>query len=155
MDYEWCHISNKHIFINFYFLQPQHTNTKPRIETFVPTKSRPQLSDFQAFVINVIAALIPYHQNFSSQTQNRMITCLRPGLLSLENTPRVCIQAFTVMLMEILELMLRHLAEILFDMSRMSTTLNVAVPVLEFLSSNLFNMHLNFFLLIPNHLTIK
>lgn len=39
------------------------------------------------------------------------------------------------MLMEILELMLRHLAEILFDMSRMSTTLNVAVPVLEFLSS--------------------
>lgn len=64
-----------------------------------------------------------------------MIGCLRPGLLSLENTPRVCIQAFTVMLMEILDLMLRHLAEILFDMSRMSTTLNVAVPVLEFLSS--------------------
>lgn len=116
-------------------MQQQHTNPKPRIETFVPAKSRPQLSDFQAFVINVIAALIPYHQNFSSQIQNRMITCLRPGLLSLENTPRVCIQAFTVMLMEILELMLRHLAEILFDMSRMSTTLNVAVPVLEFLSS--------------------
>lgn len=64
-----------------------------------------------------------------------MIQCLRPGLLSLENTPRVCIQAFTVMLMEILELILRHLADILFDMSRMSTTLNVAVPVLEFLSS--------------------
>lgn len=116
----------------------QQLNTKPRIETFVPAKNKPQLSDFQAFVINVIAALIPYHQNFSSQIQNRMITCLRPGLLSLENTPRVCIQAFTVMLMEILELMLRHLAEILFDMSRMSTTLNVAVPVLEFLSSKFF-----------------
>lgn len=121
-------------------MQPKHTNTYPRIEIFVPAKNKSQPispSDFQAFVINVIAALIPYHQSFSSQIQNRMITCLRPGLLSLENTPRVCIQAFTVMLMEILELMLRHLAEILFDMSRMSTTLNVAVPVLEFLSSKL------------------
>lgn len=46
-------------------------------------------------------------------------------------------QAFTVMLMEMLELMLRHLADILLDMSRMSTTLNVAVPVLEFLSSKM------------------
>lgn len=97
-------------------------------------------------VINTIAALIPYHQNLSAQIQNRMITCLRPGLLSLENTPRVCIQAFTVMLMEILDLMLRHLAEILFDMSRMSTTLNVAVPVLEFLSSKKSLFHLNFHL---------
>lgn len=119
-----------------HFFQSQHSNNKPRIDTFVPTSLKPQLSDFQALVINSIAALIPYHHNLSGQIQNRMITCLRPGLLALENTPRVCIQAFTVMLMEILELMLRHLAEILFDMSRMSTTLNVAVPVLEFLSSN-------------------
>lgn len=120
------------------YSQQQHPNNKLRFDTFVPATHKPQLSDFQAFVINVIAALIPYHQNLNSQIQNRMITCLRPGLLSLENTPRVCIQAFTIMLMEILDLMLRHLAEILFDMSRMSTTLNVAVPVLEFLSSKLF-----------------
>lgn len=116
-------------------MQTQHPNNKPRIDTFISSTNKPQLSDFQALVITAIAALIPYHQNLSSQIQNRMITCLRPGLLSLENTPRVCIQAFTVMLMEILELILRHLADILFDMSRMSTTLNVAVPVLEFLSS--------------------
>lgn len=122
-------------FFRFDVLQQQLTNTKPRIDTFVPAKSRPQLSDFQAYVINVVAALIPYHQGINTPIQNRMIGCLRPGLLSLENTPRVCIQAFTVMLIEIQDLMLRHLAEILFDMSRMSTTLNVAVPVLEFLSS--------------------
>lgn len=121
-------------FLRFIF-QSQHSSNKQRIDTFVPSSLKPQLSDFQALSINSIAALIPYHHNLSGQIQNRMITSLRPGLLALEHTPRVCIQAFTVMLMEILELMLRHLPEILFDMSRMSTTLNVAVPVLEFLSS--------------------
>lgn len=103
---------------------------------FVPSSHKPQFADFQALIINTTAALIPYHQNLTVQTQSRIITSLRPGLLSLDITPRVCVQAFTIMLMEILELMLRHLADILLDMSRMSTTLNVAVPVLEFLSSN-------------------
>lgn len=65
---------------------------------------------------------------------NRIIVqSLRPGLLSLD--PHVCVHAFTVMLLEVLEIMLRHLPDILLDMSKMSTTLNVAVPVLEFLSS--------------------
>lgn len=102
---------------------------------FIPSSQRPQSSDFQALVINTIAALIPYHQNLSLQTQNRIISHLRPGLLSLEITPRVCVQAFTIMLMEVLDLMLRHLPDILLEMSRMSTTFKVAVPVLEFLSS--------------------
>lgn len=88
-------------------------------------------------ILNTIAAFIPYHQQLTGATQNRIVSSLRPGLLSLDITPRVCVQAFTIMLMEILELMQRHLADILSDMSRMSTTLNVAVPVLEFLSSKI------------------
>lgn len=135
--------------IIIFFLQQQQLNNKSRIETIIPPQPippppipiKPTLTDAQALVINVIPALIPYHQSLSRDIQNRMITCLRPGLLSLENTPRVCIQAFTIMLMEILELMLRHLAEILFEMSRMSTTLNVAVPVLEFLSSKFIDIY--------------
>lgn len=47
------------------------------------------------------------------------------------------------MLLEMLELMLRHLPDILLEMSKMSTTLNVAVPVLEFLSSKLLFIDLN------------
>lgn len=62
-----------------------------------------------------------------------IVQSLRPGLLSLD--PHVCVHALTVMLLEVLEIMLRHLPDILTDMSKMSTTLNVAVPVLEFLSS--------------------
>lgn len=91
-------------------------------------------------ILAIVAALIPYHHGVDStlclspQTMNRIIIqSLRPGLLSLD--PHVCVHAFTVMLLEVPEIMLRHLPEILLEMSKMSTTLNVAVPVLEFLSS--------------------
>lgn len=109
---------------------------KSRLDLIVPASHRPQSSDFQGSVINTIAALIPYYQHITKQNQNRIITLLRPGLLlSLDITPRVCVQAFTVLLNELLDLMLRQLPEILCEMSRMSTTLRVAVPLLEFLST--------------------
>lgn len=116
----------------------QHKTFKGRIEIFITSK--PVLSDFQSLILATIAALIPYHQYLRQPTQNGIINSLRPGLLSLD--PYVSVQAFTVMLLEMLELMLRHLADILLDMSKMSTTLNVAVPVLEFLSSK-FTFKLN------------
>lgn len=110
--------------------------SKSRIDLFTPSSQRPQSSDFQGLVINTIAALIPYHPYIGHTNRNRIITQLRSGLLlSLDITPRVCVQTFTVLLHEVLDSMLRHLPEILNDMSRMSTTLRIAVPLLEFLST--------------------
>lgn len=126
------HLANKIISLT---KAPPHTS-KSRLDLIVPPSHRPQSSDFQGAVINTIAALIPYYQHITKQNQNRIITLLRPGLLlSLDITPRVCVQAFTVLLNELLDLMLRQLPEILCEMSRMSTTLRVAVPLLEFLST--------------------
>lgn len=81
------------------------------MDSFAPSK--PQSSDFQALIMNTLAALIPYHPNMSPKTQGRIINSLRPGLLSLDTTPRVCVQAFTIMLMETMDSILRHLPEIL------------------------------------------
>lgn len=63
-----------------------------------------------------------------------MSTILVKGLYS--KTPRVSVHAFTLMLLEMPEMMLRHLPDILLEISKVTTTINVAVPVLEFLSSN-------------------
>lgn len=63
-----------------------------------------------------------------------MLKVLLSGLF-LRN-PRIVVHALTLMLLEMTEMMLRHLPEILLDLSKMSTTITVAVPVLEFLSSN-------------------
>lgn len=62
-----------------------------------------------------------------------MIEALTSGLFS--RNPQVCVHALTVMLLEMPDSMLRHLPDVLLEMSKMSTTVNVAVPVLEFLSS--------------------
>lgn len=62
-----------------------------------------------------------------------MIDTLRSGLF-LRN-PRVSVNALTVMLLEMPEMMLRLLPDVLLQMSKMSSTVAVAVPVLEFLSS--------------------
>lgn len=93
--------------------------------------NKPSLSDYNALVIPTIAALIPHHQNLRSRTQQSIIESLR----MCSRHPRVCVQALTIALFEMPEVMLRHLPDILLEMSKMATTLNVAVPVLEFLSS--------------------
>lgn len=67
------------------------------------------------------------------RTQKELIEALRSGLFS--RNPRVCVYALTILLLEVPDIMLRNVPEVLLEMSKMSTTVNVAVPVLEFLSS--------------------
>lgn len=86
-------------------------------------------------VLPTIASLVPFHQFLGQRIQKEMIEALRSGLF-LRN-PRVCVNALTVMLLEMPEMMLRLLPDVLLQMSKMSSTVTVAVPVLEFLSSTL------------------
>lgn len=103
--------------------------TKAPIDTF--SIGKPGLSDFYSLVLPAIAGLIPYHQYLSGRSKEHIIESLR----LCSRHPRACAQALTVALLEMPDIMLRHLPEVLLEMSKMSTTLNVAVPVLEFLSS--------------------
>lgn len=84
-------------------------------------------------ILATIASLVPYHTHLNQRTQKDMIDALRHGLFL--QYPRVCVNALTVMLLEIPDLLLRMLPEVLLQMSKMSSTVTVAVPVLEFLSS--------------------
>lgn len=103
------------------------------MDLFVPAANRPNYSDFHAMILPTIASLVPYHQVIGQHTQKNIIEALRSGLFS--RIPQVCVHALTVMLLEMPEMMLRHLPDVLLEMSKMSTTGKVAVPVLEFLSS--------------------
>lgn len=114
------------------------------LDSFVPAATRPSLSDFHAMLLPTISSLVPYHLFLKLATQKDMIKTLQSGLFS--RNPRVCVHALTVMLLEMPEMMLRHLPDVLLEMSKMSTTVNVAVPVLEFLSSKQF---FEFFLCFP------
>lgn len=93
---------------------------------------KPSSSDFYSMILATIGSLVPYHHFLGQRTQKDMVDALRGGLFT--RRPRICVDALTVMLLEMPEMMLRHLPEVLLEMSKMSTTVNVAVPVLEFLS---------------------
>lgn len=93
---------------------------------------KPSSSDFYSMILATIGSLVPYHYFLGQRTQKDMVDALRGGLFT--RRPRICVDALTVMLLEMPEMMLRHLPEVLLEMSKMSTTVNVAVPVLEFLS---------------------
>lgn len=103
------------------------------MDVLSPATNRPNFAELHALILPNIASLVPYHQVIIQHTQKNMIEALRSGLFS--RNPQVCVHALTVMLLEMPEMMLRHLPDVLLEMSKMSTTVNVAVPVLEFLSS--------------------
>lgn len=106
---------------------------KNSMDLLVPSTNRPNFAELHALILPNIASLVPYHQVIVQHTQKNMIEALTSGLFS--RNPQVCVHALTVMLLEMPEMMLRHLPDVLLEMSKMSTTVNVAVPVLEFLSS--------------------
>lgn len=107
---------------------------KNSMDLLTSSMNRPNYTELHALILPNIASLVPYHQVIGQHTQKHMIEALTSGLFSSRN-PQVCVHALTVMLLEMPEMMLRHLPDVLLEMSKMSTTVNVAVPVLEFLSS--------------------
>jgi tuberous sclerosis protein 2 len=105
------------------------------VDTFIvpPNTFRPTNSDFHGLILPVIAGLAAYHTFMDLTTQKKMIEALKSGFISRK--PRICVQTLTVMLLEMPDILTKHLPEILLDMSKMTTSVSVAIPVLEFLST--------------------
>ena len=59
--------------------------------------------------------------------------CLEFGLVS--KCARTCVRALAVCALENAEVMMRQLPSILVQLSKISATVNMAIPLMEFLSS--------------------
>lgn len=94
----------------------------------------PTALDFHIMILPVIASLIPYQQYCEQGVQKTLIDTLKSAL-TYSRQPKTCVQAFTVMVLEVPDILFRYLPEVLCEMSKMSNTKNVSIPVLEFLSS--------------------
>jgi tuberous sclerosis 2 len=102
-------------------------NAKNMTDNFVP---KPSQSDFHNLVLPVIASLPTYHQFLEPPTQTKIVDALRKGLRT-----KICVQALTILILEMPDTLVRELPEVLLQMSKLSDTVNTAVAVLEFLSS--------------------
>uniref|UniRef100_A0A1Y1N0Q7 Rap-GAP domain-containing protein n=1 Tax=Photinus pyralis TaxID=7054 RepID=A0A1Y1N0Q7_PHOPY len=95
---------------------------------------KPNRTDFHIAVLLVLASLASYHSYLDPVHQQKMIRWLvKYGLVP--RCSRQCIAALTICTLEMKDVMVKLLPEVLLDLSKISSTVHIAIPVLEFLST--------------------
>lgn len=90
--------------------------------------------DFRALTIPAIASLITYNSFLSIPTKKKIVEILKSEV-RMDGSLSVCVQAFTILLMERCDIFERQLADIVLAISKVSDTVLVAIPILEFMST--------------------
>ncbi|XP_015113598.1 tuberin [Diachasma alloeum] len=91
------------------------------------------LSDFRAHVFPVLASLASYHAHLEPNLQQRLIKCLEVGLTA--KCASQCVTSLTTCTLEMRDAMNKLLSEVLLNLSKISATVHIAIPILEFLST--------------------
>lgn len=91
--------------------------------------------DFHSTVSLVLVNLASYHSYLDNHSQQKMIRCIMKCIQSAPKSSKPCISALTICTLEMKDVMVKILPEVLLNLSKMSPTNHVAVPVLEFLST--------------------
>ncbi|XP_020281635.1 tuberin [Pseudomyrmex gracilis] len=91
------------------------------------------LSDFRVYVFPVLASLASYHGYLEPNLQQRLIKCLELGLTA--KCASQCVTSLTSCTLEMRDVMNKLLPEVLLNLSKISATVYIAIPILEFLST--------------------
>ncbi|XP_060567265.1 tuberin-like isoform X2 [Ruditapes philippinarum] len=113
-------------------------------EKLVGAPAKLTRSDFHAYVFPVLAAMVTYHNYLDRNRQRELIKCLEFGMVS--KLAKSCVNALRLCTLEMQEVMMRLLPLVLLQLSKISATMSMAIPVLAFLSSivRLPKMYANF-----------
>ncbi|RZF45475.1 hypothetical protein LSTR_LSTR009346 [Laodelphax striatellus] len=90
-------------------------------------------SDFHSYIFPVLAAVAGHHGYLEPSLQQKLIKCLEYGLAS--RSARQCVTALTVCTLELRDAMVKLLPEVLLNLSKITATVHIAIPMLEFLST--------------------
>lgn len=90
--------------------------------------------DFRSLMIPAVASLITYNSFLSTSTKKKVVEVLKSEVRTDGNLS-ICVQAFTTLLFEKCDIFERQLADIILIITKVSDTVNVALPILEFLST--------------------
>ncbi|KAI8123354.1 Tuberin [Lucilia cuprina] len=96
------------------------------------------IDELNSLVLPAIAGLVIYHQYLQPSNQYKIIEVLKMGISNIGSgiatIATICINTMTTIILEMPEALMRKLPDILLQMSKMSDTPTVAIPVLDFLS---------------------
>ncbi|KAJ8319018.1 hypothetical protein KUTeg_004109 [Tegillarca granosa] len=101
-------------------------------------------SDFHTFIFPVLASMVSYHKYLEKNKQRELVKCLEFGLVS--KCSKICTNSLRLCTLEMQDIMMRLLPSVLLQLSKISATVSMAIPVLAFLSSvvRLPKMYANF-----------
>ncbi|KAK2584988.1 hypothetical protein KPH14_008518 [Odynerus spinipes] len=91
------------------------------------------LSEFRVYVFPVLASLASYHAHLEPNLQQRLIKCLEIGLTA--KCASQCVTSLTTCTLEMRDAMNKLLTEVLSILTKISATVHIAIPILEFLST--------------------
>ncbi|KAF7385574.1 hypothetical protein HZH68_014004 [Vespula germanica] len=91
------------------------------------------LSEFRVYVFPVLASLASYHAHLEPNLQQRLIKCLEIGLTA--KCASQCVTSLTTCTLEMRGAMNKLLTEVLSILTKISATVHIAIPILEFLST--------------------
>lgn len=96
-------------------------------------------ADFHSLVLPVVASLATYHHYIDPPHQQKVIRCLVKYGSAIRCASQ-CISALTICTLEMRDVMVKLLPETLLSLSKISATVYIAIPLLEFLSSKFIIM---------------
>ncbi|XP_077266415.1 TSC complex subunit tuberin isoform X2 [Temnothorax americanus] len=91
------------------------------------------LSEFRVYVFPVLASLASYHAHLEPYLQQSLIKCLEVGLTA--KCASQCVTSLTICTLEMRDAMNKLLSEVLLNLSKISATVYIAIPIIEFLST--------------------
>ena len=91
------------------------------------------VTEFKTHVFPVLASLASYHAYLQPSLQQRLIQCLEVGLTA--RCASQCVTSLTTCTLEMRDAMNKLFTEVLLNLSKISATVHIAIPILEFLST--------------------
>lgn len=91
--------------------------------------------EFQTAVVSVMVALSSYGNNLDQYHQQLLINTLTRSTGTDPRCSRQSINSLTICMVDMRETMMKLLPDVLLRLSKISATIYIAMPVLEFLSS--------------------
>ncbi|XP_030069508.1 tuberin isoform X2 [Microcaecilia unicolor] len=90
-------------------------------------------TDVQLAVVPVLTALTSYHKYLDVGKQREMVRCLERGRIS--RCAKQCVVALSMCIVEMPEILLKTLPVLIVQLTHISATVTMAIPMLEFLST--------------------
>ncbi|KAJ8682291.1 hypothetical protein QAD02_018083 [Eretmocerus hayati] len=90
-------------------------------------------ADFREYFFPVLASCTSYHAHFDLSTQQRLIKCFEDGLKT--TCASQCVTCLMTCTLEMRDTMSKLMSNVLLSLSKISDTVHIAIPILEFLST--------------------